>query len=152
MSAPAPAERVEALRRAPVFERLSPGELEALAGLCRPVTCRAGEVVFAEGEVGDSLYLIARGEVEVSRHERAGVPLAVLGPGACFGEMALIDREQRSATVRARGELELLQLTAEGFATFRGYSRDGFTLVVLNVARILSSRLRDTSAQLAARL
>jgi len=88
----------------------------------------------------------------VSRAERALVPLAVLQPGACFGEMALIDREDRSATARARTAVQALRLSAEGFTTFRGYSRDGFTFIVINVARVLSSRLRETSAQLAARL
>jgi len=145
-------DRVATLRRSPIFDQLSEGELGVLANLCRPRAFAAGEVIFAQGDLGDSLYVIAEGEVEVSRQERAGVPLAVLSPGACFGEMALIDREDRSATARARSAVTALQLSAEGFTTFRSFSRDGFTFVVINVARVLSSRLRDTSAQLAARL
>jgi CRP-like cAMP-binding protein len=146
------ADRIGTLRRSPVFDQLSPGELEVLAGLCRERRFGAGEVIFSQGDLGDSLYVIEAGEVEVSRSERPGVPLAVLQAGACFGEMALIDREDRSATARARGPVTALQLSAEGFTTFRSYSRDGFTFVVINVARVLSSRLRETSAQLAARL
>jgi len=145
-------DRVGTLRRSPVFEQLSAGELEVLANLSRPRRFAAGEAVFAEGDLGDSLYVIVSGEVEISRHERAGVPLAVLGAGACFGEMALIDREHRSATASARSAVTALQLTAESFTTFRSYSRDGFTFMVINVARLLSSRLRETSAKLAARL
>lgn len=152
MSGPEAIDRAAALRRSPIFDRLSPAELEVLAGLCQPRRWADGEVIFAEGDLGDSLHVVAEGQVEVSRHERPGTPLASFGPGACFGEMALIDREQRSATARARGPAVTLQLSAEGFTTFRTYSRDGFTFVVINVARVLSSRLRETSAQLAARL
>jgi CRP/FNR family cyclic AMP-dependent transcriptional regulator len=145
-------DKADVLRRSPLFELLSPAELQVLADLSRPRRFGPGEQVFAEGEVGDSLFVLGAGEVEVSRHETPGAPLAVLGPPEAFGEMALVDREHRSATVRARTEVQALQLTAENFTSFRKYSRDGFTLVVINIARVLSSRLRETSAKLAARL
>jgi len=145
-------DKTDLLRRSPLFELLSPAELQVLADLSKPRRYAAGKQIFAEGEVGDSLFVLASGEVEVSRHETPGAALAVLGPPAAFGEMALVDREHRSATVRARTEVQALQLTAENFTTFRKYSRDGFTLVVMNIARVLSSRLRETSAKLAARL
>jgi CRP-like cAMP-binding protein len=145
-------DKPDVLRRSPLFELLSPAELQVLADLSRPRRFAPGEQIIAEGEVGDSLYVLAAGEVEVSRHETPGAPLAVLGPPGAFGEMALVDREHRSATVKARTEVQALQLSAENFTTFRKYSRDGFTLVVINIARVLSSRLRETSAKLAARL
>jgi len=145
-------DKTDALRRSPLFDLLSPAELQVLADLSKPRRFAPGEKVFAEGEVGDSLCVLVAGEVEVSRHETSGAPLAVLGPPAAFGEMSLVDREHRSATVRARTEVRALQLTAENFTTFRKYSRDGFTLVVMNIARVLSSRLRETSAKLASRL
>ncbi len=144
-------DQTDLLRRCPLFDLLSPAELQVLAELAVPRRFEAGQVIFAEGEVGDSLYLLLEGEVEVTRHE-GGAPLARLAPPAAFGEMALVDREHRSATVRARTAVRALQLTAEHIATFRKHSRDGFTLLVMNVARLLSSRLRETSAQLAARL
>jgi CRP/FNR family cyclic AMP-dependent transcriptional regulator len=145
-------DKTEALRRCPVFELLSPAELQVLADLARAVTFAPGERIFDEGDVGDSLFVLDVGEVEVLRHEAGSSPLTSLAPPATFGEMALVDREQRSATVRARSAVSALQLNADNFATFRKYSRDGFTLVVINIARVLSSRLRETSAQLAARL
>jgi CRP-like cAMP-binding protein len=145
-------DKTDVLRRSPLFELLSPAELQVLADLSKPRRYAAGQQIFAEGEVGDSLFVLGAGEVEVCRHETPGAALAVLGPPAAFGEMALVDREHRSATVTARTEVQALQLTAENFTTFRKYSRDGFTLVVMNIARVLSSRLRETSAKLAARL
>ncbi|HET6440053.1 MAG TPA: cyclic nucleotide-binding domain-containing protein [Anaeromyxobacter sp.] len=144
---------VEALQRSPVFELLSRAELEVLARLCRPVSWAVGEVVFREGDPGASLFIITAGEVEVLHRDGGNDKvIAVLAAPAAFGEMALVDREARSATIRARTATEALELTAEAFTAFRKRSRDGFTFVVINVARILSSRLRETSQRLASRL
>jgi CRP-like cAMP-binding protein len=143
----------EALSRSPVFEMLSQAELSALAKLCRSASWRAGELVFREGDPGASLFVLTAGEVEVlNQHGGAEKVIAVLPAPAAFGEMALVDREARSATVRARTDCEALELTAEAFTAFRKRSRDGFTFVVINVARILSSRLRETSQRLASHL
>jgi len=147
-------DKAKALGQSPLFELLSSAELDVLGELSKPQRYARGETIFTEGEVGASLFVLASGEVEVVRRGPKGAEklLSVLGAPAVFGEMSLIDREQRSATVRARAECTALQLTAENFATFRKHSRDGFTLVVVNIARLLSSRLRETNARLAERL
>ncbi len=143
----------EALSRSPVFEMLSQAELSALAKLCRTVSWGPGEVVFQEGDPGASLFVLTAGEVDVlNRHGGEEKVIATLAAPSAFGEMALVDREARSATVRARTAAEALELTAEAFTAFRKRSRDGFTFVVINVARILSSRLRETSQRLAGHL
>jgi len=147
-------EKFEVLRKSPLFDMLSPAELEAASEMSRPRKFAAGEVVFEEGELGDSLFVIAAGEVEALRSNDAGEP-RVIGsfvPPEFFGEMSLIDKEVRSATVRARTDCVLLQLTAENFAALRKHNRDGFTFIVMNIARVLSSRLRETNVRLAARL
>jgi CRP-like cAMP-binding protein len=147
------ADPVEALSRSPVFDLLSQAELATLATLCRRVQWRAGDVVFREGDPGASLFVLTEGEVEVLNGAGgAEKVIAALAAPAGFGEMALVDREARSATVRARTACEALELTAEAFTAFRKRSRDGFTFVVINVARILSARLRETSQRLAGRL
>jgi CRP/FNR family transcriptional regulator, cyclic AMP receptor protein len=146
------ADKADVLRRSPLFEMLSDAEIEVLAELSRARRFSAGEVVFSEGDQGDALFVLQRGEVEVvMRGDGAESALAVLSPPASFGEMSLVDREVRSATVRARTECEALQLTAENFTAFRRRSRDGFTLFLVNVARVLSSRLRETNLKLAGR-
>jgi CRP-like cAMP-binding protein len=129
---------------------LSSAELLALGELCRPVSFEAGQVIFEEGAPGASLFVLAEGEVDVL-HGAEGQPkvIARLSAPAAFGEMALVDREARSATVRARTACGGLELTAEGFTAFRKRSRDGFTFVVINIARVLSARLRETSRRLA---
>lgn len=143
--------KLAVIASSPLFEMLSREELERLAELAQARRCSAGEVLFEEGQLGDSLFVIAHGEMEVlGRGDGAAPhPLAVLGPPEFFGEMSLIDREYRSATLRARTDAELLQLTTQGLATFREAHRDGFTFIVINIARSLSARLREANARLA---
>lgn len=77
---------------------------------------RDGEYIVREGEIGNCLFVIQSGKVEVVR--RSGdkeFSLAVLGPGDFFGEMALFDREVRSASVRALGEVWALTLERKSF-------------------------------------
>jgi CRP-like cAMP-binding protein len=145
-------DKEQVLRSSPLFDMLSPPELEILAELSRPRRFGPGQVVFREGDQGDSLFVLARGAVEVvARGDGKERVLAVLEAPAAFGEMSLIDREVRSATVKAKADCVALQLTAENFTAFRRRSRDGFTLFVVNVARVLSSRLRETNQKLATR-
>ncbi len=147
-------DKLDLLRKSPLFEMLSQAELEMVAELARPRRFVRDQVVFQEGDRGESLYVIASGEVEVLRKDGSGKPkrIAILKSPEFFGEMALVDREERSATVRSLGETAALELTAENFNTFRKHSRDGFTFVVVNIARVLSGRLRETNQKLAERL
>ncbi|RMG16507.1 MAG: cyclic nucleotide-binding domain-containing protein [Deltaproteobacteria bacterium] len=146
-------DKVDVLRRSRLFDMLSNEEVDLLASLSQLREFQAGEVVFEEGSEGDALYVIAEGEVEVVRKEGgAEKVLASLGAPEFFGEMSVIDKETRSATVRAKSPTRLLRLTVDNLMTFRKAYRDGFTFIVINIARILSHRLRETNAQLAARL
>jgi CRP/FNR family transcriptional regulator, cyclic AMP receptor protein len=146
-------EKLAVISSSPLFEMLSSTELAHLAELSEQRRYDVGELVFEEGELGDSLYVIIRGEVEVTRRDGGGQPrtLTVLTAPDFFGEMSLIDKEYRSATVRARSEAMLLRLTAHQLATFRQSHRDGFTFMVINIARILSARVREANARLTAR-
>ncbi len=147
-------EKISILSSSPLFEMLSNQELELIAELSRPRRFAGGQTIFEEGELGDSLFVIGAGDVEVMRRDATGEQkvLTVLSAPQFFGEMSLIDKEYRSATVRARGETELLHLTAENLTTFRKQYRDGFTFIVINIARVLSGRLREANTRLAARL
>ena len=147
-------EKFDLLRSSPLFEMLSPEEVELLAELSRPRRYSAGETIFEEGEIGDALFIIASGTVEVVRRKERGEPIVIdtLTAPEFFGEMSLIDKDARSATVRAKSDCALLELTARNLAAFRKHHRDGFTFIVMNIARVLSGRLRETNARLSVRL
>jgi CRP-like cAMP-binding protein len=125
--------------------------LEAVAALCALRELGAGETLFDEGELGDCVYVVASGEVDVLRVDAHGQlkTIASFEPPHFFGEMSLIDKEYRSATVRAKSACTVLQLSAENLTTFRKTHRDGFTFVIINIARMLSARLRDMNSQVA---
>ncbi len=75
-----------------------------------------GETIVRQGELGDCMYVIQSGQVEVLlKKDEKEVCVAVLGVGDFFGEMALFDREVRSATVKARGEVRALTLEKRTF-------------------------------------
>jgi NADH:quinone reductase (non-electrogenic) len=83
----------------------------------------AGETIVKQGEVGDRMYLITEGEVEVVRedHEGRTVQLATLGRGEYFGEMALLSNQTRSATVRGRTNGSLMTVKRGDFAALLSY-------------------------------
>ena len=102
----------ELLGEIPLFADCDAAEIEEIAGLTRRQTVDAGTVVVAEGDPGTDFYVVVAGAATVSV---AGEPVAELGPGAFFGEMALLDGGERVATVTATGELELLALARDDF-------------------------------------
>lgn len=144
----------EILAESPLFDNLLNTELTMIADLFSVREFKSGDIVFYEGDVGDALYVIAEGSVEVLRKNPAGelAILAVLDAPLFFGEMSLIDKEYRSATIRAKTDAMLLQLTNENLHVFAKNFRNGFTWVVVNIARVLSSRLRDVNRRLAEKL
>ncbi len=103
---------VALLHRVPLLRGLDMAALEQLAAHAQPLACTAGEVVFARGEPGDSFYVIESGEAEVAIHGRG---VARLGPGAEFGERALLRDTPRTATVTARSNLRLRTIGRDAF-------------------------------------
>lgn len=144
----------EILAESPLFDNLLPTELSMLAELFSARQYGKGEMIFDGGAAGDAMYVIASGSVEVLHKNSAGQlqPIAVLGAPQFFGEMSLIDKEYRSATVRSQSATEVLELTNENLHVFAKNYRNGFTWVVVNIARALSTRLREVNRRLADKL
>ena len=104
------------------------------------------EVIVQQGELGDCMYVVQSGEVEVVQATDGGDQrLAVLGAGDFFGEMAVFGREVRSATVRALGEARALKVDKK--TLLRRIKED--PLLAVNLLQTLFQRIRDLNAQLA---
>jgi hypothetical protein len=105
-------EHVRLLHSLPLFAALGPREVELLAQRLLPLHAAAGDVVVAEGDVGDRFYVVESGEADVT-HE--GRPLRSLAAGDYFGEIALLRSVPRTATVTARTPMSLLALERAPF-------------------------------------
>jgi CRP-like cAMP-binding protein len=106
----------DALRSLPSLAAYPSAELELLAGAAQEVSNAPGALLCREGTAGQSCFIVVRGEIDVLKTlggaERV---LATLGPGAMVGQMALVDRAPRSASVRARVPTTALELSREVF-------------------------------------
>jgi CRP/FNR family transcriptional regulator, cyclic AMP receptor protein len=120
----------------------------ALDYLCRRlVTMRVGpgDHVFREGDCCErELYVLLEGEMDVLKRSRRGkdTRIAILGPTDWFGEMSMIDMQPRSATVRAIAPSRLIRMRSEDLDGLYRFEVKSYALVVLNIARDLSRRLR----------
>jgi CRP/FNR family transcriptional regulator, cyclic AMP receptor protein len=105
---------VELLRRVPLFSELSTGELDRVAQVGIPRSFPRETRIFHEGDPGDACYIVREGSARVTREHPDGraITLATLGPGAIFGELAMLDGERRSASVEATENTELVALPA----------------------------------------
>jgi len=104
--------KVDALRRATLFEGLSRKQLVQLARVSEDLEVPAGKVLCKEGEVGQEFFVIVDGEVEVTKN---GKRLATRAGGEFFGEIALLEQTRRMATVTAQTPLRFFVLTRRDF-------------------------------------
>ena len=110
-------QRVMATRLAETLPRLSPQQVERYLPNFKLIRYESGEAIVRQGEPADMFYILTTGRVEVSSHRPSGedLILAHLGPGEWFGEMGLLLGSPRTATVRARGDVEVMGLDRENF-------------------------------------
>jgi CRP-like cAMP-binding protein len=104
--------KVEALKRAPLFEDLSRKELIQLARLTEDLDSPPGEVLCREGASAEEFFVIMQGEAEVLRN---GKPIATRGSGDFVGEIALVGNVRRTATVKATTPLRFFVMTRQNF-------------------------------------
>jgi len=140
------------LRDVGLFGALSDGALEHLAGTLSTTRVATGETIFREGDTfAREMYVVLEGEMEVSKRSRRGrdMRIAILGPNDWFGEMSIIDMQPRSATVRALAPSRLIRLTSADLDALYRFDLKSYALILLNMARDLSRRLRVTDGILA---
>lgn len=141
---------LQLLRKTAIFADLDEGELARVAEICKEQSFTGGQHVFHEGEPGNRFYIIVSGDIRISRNipgsgEEA---LAVLQPGACFGEMAVFDRSERSTDAVANNPAVLITISRPDFEILLDFNRDMAYKILWSMVRLLSSRLRVTNDNL----
>ena len=137
-------EKMMLIRQVPIFAQLDADDLEELASIVEERRIDPGRDVFREGEVGDAVYLVVKGRVRV--YVGAGgseSTLAELGPGACIGEMAVLDASPRSASVCALERTRALRVPGEGFKRLMSERPEMSEAIVAELVR----RMRGLVAQ-----
>jgi CRP-like cAMP-binding protein len=142
---------IEQLRNIGLFGALSDSALEHLLSTLSVVNPSVGDPLFREGDIADDMYVVLDGEIEVLKRSHRGSEsrVAMLGPGDWFGEMSLVDVQPRSASVRAIAPSRLLRITAADLDSLYRFDLKAYSLIVLNLARELSRRLRVADGILA---
>jgi len=136
-------EEAQSLARVPLFKRLEPHELEHLAEDIDQVNYKAGEVIFNEHDRGDALYVVEEGSVRiwVVDEDVKEVTLAELKPGDFFGELAVLDRGERSSSATAVTDIHLHRLSSDDFQKFLMDHPD----CAIDVICEIGTRMRQTN-------
>jgi CRP/FNR family cyclic AMP-dependent transcriptional regulator len=136
----------------PLFGGIPDDSLQRLIEKVEVLHVDAGATVFREGETARSLYVLVDGVLDVVKSGVDGeVHLGAVQPGECFGEMSFIDMQPRSATVRARAPSDLWAWPYQSIHERYCKDQKCAMLLVMNIARELSRRLRRADELLAGR-
>jgi CRP-like cAMP-binding protein len=149
---PRPHITADRLKDIGLFGGLPEEILHAFASELPTVHFEIGATVVEEGDKSREMFIVIGGELEVVKKGRNGqeARVALVGPGDWFGEMSILDVQPRSATVRAVAPTLLLRMTAEHVDRML-YRQDvkAYSLLLMNIARELSRRLRVADGVLA---
>lgn len=141
--------QVETLQRMPVFGGLADAALRHLLGRARQVARLGGDAFFREGDAARSMFVLEGGRVAVTRRwQGAELVLHELGPGDCFGEMALMDLQPRSASVLALEDCHAIEFGHDELLALYERDVEQFALLQMNLGREVCRRLRATDEKL----
>ena len=128
-------EKTIILKSVDLFKSIPAENLSRVAQITDEVSYDANSSIFAEGDYGDSLFIVVNGNVRIHKGQQE---LAMLGKGTCLGEMALLDDEPRSADATVTEDSTLFQIEQEGFYEVMGSQSD----IMEGIIKLLTSRLR----------
>lgn len=128
-----------ALQKYSLFGGLLTEQIEGILPLLDEESYEAGEEIIVEGTPNDKIRFILNGRVEVSKH---GVILYEFGEGDAFGEMEVLDVMPSAATIRTLSPLRVIAISNKAFREIYKFDLKTFALIVMNLARDLSRRLR----------
>ena len=130
-------EKVLFLKSVGIFSHIPGEDLAQIAQIAEEVSFKKGSTIFEEGDPGDSLYLIIQGKVRV---HKGGQEISILGEKDCFGEMAILDNESRSASVTTLENVLALKIGHDDFYEILSDKIE----IAQGIFKVLTKRLRDT--------
>lgn len=130
--------KVELIRKVPLFAHCSRGEIAEVAKIADEIDVKAGKVLTREGDRGQEFFVLLDGAADVMQNGRK---VNTLGPGDFFGEIALVSRCPRTATVTTTAPCNLLVITAASFRALLDHS----PRIQLRVLEALADRLAPTA-------
>ena len=122
-----------------LFSGLTGEEVFQIAQISAEERYLPEEIIFREGDVGDSMYIIIDGSVSIYNQK---IEITTMGTGEWFGEMSLLDREPRSSSIRALTDTVVLKIEEESFFKLVA----GNIEIIQGIVKILSKRLRQSIA------
>lgn len=140
------------MQHADVFKKnylvhgLSDGAIDEIAGLASCDGCLAGEVLVKRGEKSSDLFVILEGTVNILTEN--GDKLGEVGPGSVLGEVSLVDAGPRSATAVCKGLVKYAKLPAKELRAYMAKNKEAGFVMLANLSRVLSMRLRNTDIAL----
>lgn len=143
-------EDINLLKRIPLFREFKVTELLNVAMVASHEKFEAGQVIFKENSPGDALFVIVEGQVRVVKTDSLGEEhvLAYLKQGEYFGEISLVDRSPRSASVYAETETELMKIKNTDFKNLIAGNKELERKFYKSFTEVLCERLRITNQNL----
>ncbi len=133
---------IDIISSAPLFKGLDPEVISGIVENANEKQFATGQLIIQEGDNLKELYIIIEGEVSIEKN--SGDELFTRGVGESLGEMTLIDLGTRSISVRAKSDVNIAVIDLEYLTTLFDNNPKILTTIAINIARILSNRLRES--------
>ena len=137
--------KLDTLRKMPLFQHLSYVELCEVLNVSEIRSYEPTEAVFSEGDIGNELYVVLEGRISIHKGD---VELALLGPGGHFGEMAIMDKSERSAAATAAMDSRLILVGRKPLFLLMRRDKEIAVKLLWTFVQVLNHRLRATSTDL----
>ena len=136
---------IQTIKSCPLFYELYDNEINGIVDKCQVISLTAGDFVFKQGEEGDSIFLLLNGAAQVLVND---IEVALLGKGDLFGEMVLLKDPIRHADIFVPAQASLLVLDYKDIFGLFEQNNKLFSLVMLNLSRMLATRLKDAGGKI----
>lgn len=131
----------------PLFHEIYDGEVESIIANCLVATYQPGDTIMKQGDEGTDICVILSGQADIKVEKNGDSHfIATIGKGDIFGEMVLINETKRTANIICREKCDVLVMSFDNFYKFFSKNPSVFALMVLNVTRLITKRLKYSNA------